>query len=186
MAYKQIAQNRIYRLINTNPLLLISTVSKNKKYNIAPVAWVCPQEMQPPRLLICVSTEHQTFKNIKETKKFIACIPHISQIDIVENTGGISGKKADKFTHFKIESFGGDKIKCKIPKGVIGYLECKLKKIIKIDETAIVIADIISAVADNDAFNGERLLIEKQKGKAIYHLGGNKFVTHNDKIIYNS
>lgn len=183
MAYKKIPRNKIYRLINTNPLLLISTISKNKKYNIAPIAWACPQEMEPPRLIICISTEHLTFKNIKDTKKFIACVPHISQINIVKKTGSISGREADKFTQFEIKSFTGEKIKCKIPNGVIGYLECKLKKIIKIDETAIVIADIISAAVDTCAFNGERLLAEKQRGKAIYHLGGKKFATYGDKII---
>lgn len=183
MAYKKIAKNKIYRLINTNTLLLISTISKNKKCNIAPIAWACPQEMEPPRLIICISVEHLTFKNIKDTKKFIACIPHISQINIVNKTGSISGRKIDKFTQFEIKSFTDGKIKCKIPNGVIGYLECKLKKIIKIDETSIVIADIVSAKVDRCAFNGERLLAEKYEGKAIYHLGGKKFVSYGDKII---
>jgi|DewCreStandDraft_4_1066084.scaffolds.fasta_scaffold02977_17 flavin reductase (DIM6/NTAB) family NADH-FMN oxidoreductase RutF len=177
MQYKKISKNKIYCLINTNPLLLISTISKDNKYNIAPIAWVCPQEIMPPRLLFCIDTGHQTFKNIKKTRNFIACIPHISQTDIVKKTGSISGKEVDKFAKFNIKTFIGKKIKCKIPEGVIGYLECKLKKIIKIDTTAIVIADIINAAADKDGFNGERLCPEKNQGNCIYHLGRNIFGT---------
>ncbi len=183
MSYKTVPKEKIYRIINTNPLLLVSTVSKDKKYDIAPIAWACPQEMEPPRLLLCMDTGHQTIKNIKETKKLIACIPHISQLDIVKKTGSISGKEKDKFTQFNIKSFSGKMTKCRVPEGVIGYLECKLKKIIKIDSTAIVIADIIYASADKDAFDGERLLAEKLKGKAIYHLGGKKFVSYANTII---
>ncbi len=182
MYYKPVAKNRIYRLINTNPLMLISTVSKAKEYDIAPIAWLCPQEMDPPRILICIDTGHQTFKNIKETGKFIACIPHISQIDIVKKTGGVSGRKTDKFANFRIKTFIGKKTGCKIPEGVISYLECKTKKIIRVDSTAIVIADIVFAAVDENAFNGERLLVEKQKCKAIYHIGGEKFATFGDKI----
>jgi len=120
---------------------------------------------------------------IKETKKFIACIPHISQTDIVRKTGSVSGKEMDKFANFSIKTFNGEKTGCKIPKGVISYLECRTKKIVRIDSTAIVIADIVFAAVDKDAFDGERFLAEKKKGKAIYHIGGEKFVTFGNKII---
>lgn len=182
MSFFSIKQEKIYRLINTNPLLLISTISKDKKYNIAPVAWVCPQEISPPKLLICIDTGHKTFENIKQTKKFIACIPNVAQIDLVKKTGSISGREVDKFSYFNIKNLTGKKTGCKIPFGVIGYLECKSKKIIKIGGTAILISDIIYAAADKNAFNGERLLAEKQKGKAIHHIGKNNFVTYSNKI----
>jgi flavin reductase (DIM6/NTAB) family NADH-FMN oxidoreductase RutF len=183
MAYKLVSKDKIYRIINTNPLLLISTVSKNKKYDIAPIAWICPQEIKPARLLICIDTGHQTFNNIKETKKFIACIPNINQLDIVKKTGSVSGKDADKFTKFNIKSFIGKKTGCKIPEGISGYLECKTKKIIKIDTTAIVIADIIYAAVDEDVFDGERLIVENKKCKLIYHLGGNRFTTIGNNVL---
>lgn len=183
MNYIRVPKDKTYRLININPLLLVSTISKDKKYDIAPIAWVCPQEMEPPRLLLCMDTGHQTFKNIKDTKKFIACIPNISQIDIVEKTGSVSGREVDKFTQFRIKTFIGKKTGCKIPEGVTGYLECKLKKVMKIKSTAIVIADIIYAAVDEEAFDGERLLVEKEKGKVIYHLGGKKFGSIGNNVM---
>ncbi len=183
MSFIYLKKELIYRLININPLLLISTISKDKKYNIAPIAWGCPQEINPPRLLICIDTGHKTFENIVKTKKFVACIPGISQLKLVKNTGSMSGKEVDKFKKFNIKSFTAPETGCKIPDGIIGYLENKVFKIIKIDTTAIVIGNVITAAVNKDAFDGKRLLAEKKKGKVIYHLGKNKFITTGN-IIY--
>ncbi len=183
MSFTYLKKESIYRLININPLLLISTVSKDKKYNIAPIAWGCPQELNPTRLLICIDTGHKTFENIVKTKKFVACIPNISQLKLVKNTGGISGREVDKFKKFNIKSFIAEKTGCKIPDGITGYLENRVFKIIKIDSTAIVIGDVITAAVDKDAFDGKRLLAEKKKCKVIYHLGKNKFISTGN-VIY--
>lgn len=184
MKYIEIKKDKIYRLINTCPLLLIATVSKQKKYNVAPIAWVCPAELEPPRILICIDKGHVTFKNIKATGAFAAGIPDVNQIDIVKKTGGVSGKKVDKFEKFKISSFFSKKLKIKIPDKVIGYLECKIKKIISVENTAIVIGDIIYAAARYNAFDGEHLRAETKYAKALHHLGKNKFITYGNKIIF--
>jgi flavin reductase (DIM6/NTAB) family NADH-FMN oxidoreductase RutF len=181
MAYKNVEKEKIHRLINVNPLLLISTVSKDKKYDIAPIAWICPQEIDPPRLLTSIDKGHQTYKNIKATKLFVACIPNIKQVDIVKKTGNISGSDLDKFKKFKIDSFIDNETGCKIPDGVIAYLRCKIKEVIY--PSAIIIADIISAEADEYAFDGDYLKVDNPKGKVIYHLGGDKFVTFANQIV---
>lgn len=175
MEYQKIPKTKIYRLININPLLLISTISKEKKINIAPIAWCCPQEMDPPRLLLCIATTHQTFKNIKENKVFTASIPNLSLIEIVKNTGSVSGKTVDKFEKFNIPYLLSKKNKFKIPYGVAGYLECITKKITKIDETAVVIADIQEAYAHKEAFTNNKINPDVPQGKVLYHLGENCF-----------
>ncbi|MBP7792878.1 MAG: flavin reductase family protein [Candidatus Goldbacteria bacterium] len=181
MAYKDVKKDKIHRLINVNPLLLISTVSKDKKYDIAPIAWVCPQEIDPPRLLTCIDKGHQTYKNIKETKNFVACIPNIKQVDIVKKAGSVSGSQTDKFENFKINSFIDKETGCKIPEDVIAYLRCRIKDVIY--PSAVIIADVISAQADEDAFAGDYLKADNPKGKVIYHLGGDKFVTFGNQIL---
>jgi flavin reductase (DIM6/NTAB) family NADH-FMN oxidoreductase RutF len=178
MAYKEIKKEKIYRLINTGALTLISTLSKDKKPDIAPIAWVCPAELDPARLLICVSAGHKTFKNIKETKMFAACIPHIKQLKLVNQTGSVSGKKADKFAELRIKAFAAKKTGCMIPYGVIGYVECRVKFIKNIEGTAIVVGQALYAAADPKGFDGSRLLAEKSGGKAIHHLGKNIFITY--------
>lgn len=180
--YKKIAPSKTYRLINTGALMLISTMSKKKEHDIAPIAWVCPQELEPPRLLICCDAGHRTYSNIKTTKKFIASIPHISQAATVEQCGSVSGRDADKFAKFAIKSITGKKTGCRVPLGVIGYLECRVKKAYNIEGTMVIVADVLAAAADPRGFRGGRLLAEKAGGKAIHHLGGSGFVTYTNKV----
>ncbi|MCX7726009.1 MAG: flavin reductase family protein [Chitinispirillaceae bacterium] len=177
MTYKKLPSSKIYRLINTNPLLLISTISKDNKHNIAPIAWCCPQEMEPPRLLLCISINHQTFKNIKETGVFTASLPNTSHLQIVKNTGSISGKSVDKFEEFNIKYFLSKKNSFKVPENVTGYLECNQKKIIKIDETAVIIADIQEAYAHKEGFINNKINPTIPTGKVLYHLGESCFGT---------
>ena len=64
--YKDIAINKAYRLINHGPLVLVCTHSKDGQADIAPVAWNCPVECEPTRILLAMAKEHKTVKNIKD------------------------------------------------------------------------------------------------------------------------
>ena len=181
--YKAIHPSKTYRLINTGALMLVSTVSKKKEPDLTPIAWVCPQELDPARVLIVCDAAHRAFKNIRETGVFTACIPHISQIKLVEECGSVSGGDTDKFSKFGIKAFKAGKSSCMIPQGVIGYVECRVKKIVNIEGTAVIIGDALYAAADTKAFNGSRLMAEKPAGRAIHHLGGGDFITYSGRVI---
>jgi flavin reductase (DIM6/NTAB) family NADH-FMN oxidoreductase RutF len=183
MKYKKINSKKIYRLINPGPLVLVSTLSPEKRPDIAPIAWMCPVELVPARVLLCMDEEHQSFKNILKTRKFTVSVPHVSQLNIVEETGSVSGKDADKFKLFSIKSFTAPKTGCQVPHGVIGFVECRLKKAVDVEGTAVVVGEAVYAAADPLAFNGERLVAEHVHGKALHHLGNKYFATYSDKII---
>ena len=183
MQYKKIAKGKVYRLIGMNPILFISTVSKDWSPNIAPIAWSCPVDYAPDRMLICLDSGHKTTKNLKETGFFTACIPHASQLGLVKKAGSVSGRDKDKFAAFGINAFKAEKTGCLVPEGVIGYVECKVKKVLSMDGTEIIIGDVLNAAADTRAFNGKRLMAEKKAGKVLYGIDDGVFVTHGDKII---
>lgn len=178
----EIPVNTAYRLINHGPLLWVSTCSSEGRYDIAPIAWSCPCEMKPTRVLLVMDMEHQTYHNIMETKAFITCVPHSSQADLVRKTGAVSGKKCDKFVVYSMECFEGEKIKAKIPLGCIGYLECQFLETIERVGTGLVIGECVRACVLRDAFN-ERFLTEKKQGKTLHHLGKSIFAMPSDTIL---
>ncbi|MFC1482691.1 flavin reductase family protein [Candidatus Margulisiibacteriota bacterium] len=183
MTYKQVSINKAYRLINTGPLVLVSTTSKKGIPNIAPIAWCTPAELSPTRVLLVMAKEHKTTKNIKKTKKFIVSIPHKNQVKLVLKTGEYSGNEIDKFKKLKMKTINGKKVKTKIPDGVIGYIECKVWKIVQEEDANIVIGDTIYAAANPKAFKNDRLLSEKKEGKTLHHLGSKKFITTGGKVL---
>ena len=94
-----------YRLINTGPVVLVSTVSKNrsdKLTTLPPLPGHARAKSLPARVLIGVGRNHKTFTNIEETGEFVVSVPNISQVEMVTATGSVSGADVDKFAELDI------------------------------------------------------------------------------------
>lgn len=183
MPYREISVDEAYRLVNTGPVVLVSTVSKDKQANIAPIAWSCPVRKEPTRVMLGVGKSHKTFVNIEETGVFVAGIPNVSQVELVKAAGSVSGSDIEKLAELKPETIPARHSDCEIPTGMIGYIECKVAEIFDTGSVALVVGDAVGAAADPDAYDGKRLLSEKPAGKTLHHLGNKLFVTPGDQVI---
>jgi flavin reductase (DIM6/NTAB) family NADH-FMN oxidoreductase RutF len=181
--YSLLAKEKAYQLLNTGALILVSTMSTDQQYDIAPIAWQCPVDFDPvTKILFVTDKNHCTFRNIVETRQFIISIPHIIQVKLIKDVGSCSGSDTNKFEKFKIAAFKGNKINCLIPEEVIGFIECKCYNIVEDVTVAIVFGEVISASVDKEAYSN-CLLSEKPEGKTLHHLSGNKFIAPGDFII---
>jgi flavin reductase (DIM6/NTAB) family NADH-FMN oxidoreductase RutF len=177
--YEPVDESLIYRLINHGPVLWIATRSASKEPDIAPIAWNCPVRKNPARILIAVGSKHRTFRNLRETGRFAACVPHRSQAEPVRRTGGVSGETQNKFETMGIESFLSQRLDVPIPKGVIAFMECRVDRYFEAGAVMLVTADCLHAEADPRAFR-ERMLAERNEGKTLHHLGGGIFCSPSD------
>jgi flavin reductase (DIM6/NTAB) family NADH-FMN oxidoreductase RutF len=181
--YIKISNDKAYKLLNTGAMLLISSISIEGKFDIAPVAWQCPVDYdRVTKLLFVCDKNHKTFKNISETEQFAVSIPHIDQLKLLKDLGSCSGHDTDKIQQFKIQVIETEKINCCVPVNCIAYLECKTSKIIDEGSVAIIFGNVIHAMVDKEAFN-RRLLSETESGKTIHHLGGKIFITTSDHLL---
>jgi len=180
--YKILSPGKAYHLINTGAMLVLSTVSSDGIYNMAPIAWHCPVDYDPVTRMAFVSDAgHKTLKNIKETSKFIACLPHLSQLKLVKELGDISGHSVNKMEKLKLDVIKGEKVDCLILPDCIGYIECTVYRMVDDKEVVMVFGEAVHAAVDENAYSG-RLLTENAEGKAIYHLGGKVFTTAGNEI----
>ena len=180
--YIEIGIESANRLINHGPVVLVSSKDKKGLYDTAPIAWTSPVEKSPPMLLIVVGKEHKTYENIAAGKEFIVCVPHVSQVQLVLKTGSVSGKETDKFESLNIESFAGKKVDARVVGECVGYIECKVVKIIEMKDVGIIVGQVLLAAVDEQAYS-ERLVCERQAGKTLHHLGGNAFAVPGDEIL---
>ena len=104
----------------------------------------------------------------------IICVPRDTQKELIRNTGSVSGSRINKFEEFSIESVTGTVIKSLIPVGCLGYMECRIKRIIDFEGEALVIGEAVYAGADSDSFTG-RVMPENPGGRTLHHLGGSDF-----------
>ena len=183
LKYKTVNPAKAYRLLNTGALILVSTKDERGVPNLAPVAWQTPLNYDPvPKMIMVLSNDNKTLKNILETKKFVISVPHASQEAIVRNTGDCSGNEVNKMECFAMDTFLSEKYHLPIPSGVIGYLECEQYKAIGDDDVTIIFGKIIHTSADEKAFSG-RILSETPEGKTLHHLGGKMFMIPGDEIL---
>jgi flavin reductase (DIM6/NTAB) family NADH-FMN oxidoreductase RutF len=181
--YIKISNDKAYKLLNTGAMLLISTVSVEGKFDIAPIAWQCPVDYdRVTKLLFVCDKNHKTFKNILETEQFAVSIPHIDQLKLLKDLGSCSGNDIEKIQQFNVQVMETEKISCCVPVNCIAYLECKTSKIIDEGNVAIIFGNVIHAKVDKEAFN-RRLLSETESGKTIHHLGGKIFITTSDYLL---
>lgn len=180
--YKNLGVNEAYRLIGSGPLVLVSTRSQKGSYDIASIAWNCPLNDAPTRVVVVVDKNHQTAANIRRVREFIVCVPHATQKKLVMDAGSVSGKKYDKFARFGIEAFSGRKVDALIPRGCVGYLECVLIQTVRTEFADLFIGECVAAAALKKAFR-KRVLAEKREGKTLHHLGGSVFAVPADRIM---
>ena len=181
--YVAVSSEKAYKLLNSGALVIVGTLDQRGIPNLAPVAWHAPLNYDPDtKLLMVLSSEHKTLKNILDTNKFVVCLPHASQVKLVKETGDFSGHDVNKIKQLGLDTFLSEKFKFQIPVGIIGYLECEQYKAIEEDDVTIVFGRVINASADQEAFSG-RLLSEKPQGKTLHHLGGKIFMIPGDEII---
>ena len=183
MAYEPMELDEAYRLINTGPVVLICTVSNDGMYNVSPVAWVSPVRKTPTCIMINASKRRKTFQNIKQTGIFAAGIPNISQVEMIKSAASFSGDGEDKFEKCRIPSIAGMEIDCRVPEGMVGYIECRVKDIYDSGMLAAVVGEAVYAAVESEAYDGSRLLSENPAGKTVYHLGNQRFMTLGDQIF---
>jgi flavin reductase (DIM6/NTAB) family NADH-FMN oxidoreductase RutF len=181
--YIKVSNEKAYQLLNSGALLLISSISTDNKHDSAPIAWHCPVEYDPvTKIMIACDQNHKTFMNIRETKQFCVCVPHISQVQMVKDLGSCSGHQNDKLKKYGISTSSCETIDCIAPDDCIAYLECKVYNLIEDDGTGLIFGEVLYARVDKQAYSG-RLLSETEAGKTIHHLGGKVFISPGDGIF---
>lgn len=178
---KEIALDKAYRLVNHGPLILVSTRSKDGKYNIAPIAWNCPVKKDPPTILAAIGKSHKTYTNIKETGEFVICVPSAKQASLASDTGSVSGTEMDKFKEFNISTFRAKDVDCLVPEGLVGAIECRYEK--EYDAgVALIIGRAVRAYGAEDGFS-DRVYPEHPDGRTLHHLGGGSFGVISENIV---
>lgn len=173
--YLNVPTNEAYKLLNTGALILVSTSDMEEHLNLAPIAWHCPVDYDPGTKLLFVSdSKHKTLANIRETGKFVICLPHASQLKLVRDLGSCSGHKVNKLEKFNLDYALSEKFQMAVPCGILAYLECSVLKILDEGYVAIVMAEVMNAKATKGCYR-DRLIVEKEFGKTLHHLGKDLF-----------
>jgi flavin reductase (DIM6/NTAB) family NADH-FMN oxidoreductase RutF len=128
------------------------------RVNAAPFGNVTSVSTDPERLVLATMRAWDTYRNIRATKEFVVNVPGKQLLDEVWICGdkyagvpipyGINELKIAKLTETK-------SLKVRPPRitECFGHLECKALWIKNVGDHSLILADIVAASGDSDAFD---------------------------------
>lgn len=104
--------------------------------------------LRPPCISVTINPNHQTFKNIIESKAFTVSIPDTKYLEETDYCGMVSGKDRDKFLDTGLTPVRAEQV----PAPYIGefpvVLECRLFALHEIGTARQIIGEIVDVKID--------------------------------------
>jgi len=169
---KNINLKKAYRLINSGPVVLVTSAYKGNK-NVMTLNWITVINSSPFLVGIGIGEESYTCSLIRKSREFAINIHGREILNKVKICGSFTGGEVDKFKKAKLSLFKGDKIKSPLIKDCHGFIECKVVKCMKFEDVYFFVGKAVSGRARKGYFkNG---LWDLKKIKLIHHLGSGNF-----------
>lgn len=130
------------------PVWVVGTYDKERKPNVATVAWggICCSN--PPCIAISLRKATYSYGNIIEQKAFTINVPSEKYIREADYFGTVSGRDVDKFAGSGLTSVKSDMVDAPYVKEFPVILECKLIHTIEIGLHTEFIGEIMDVKAD--------------------------------------
>lgn len=143
--------------IFTCPTVLVTSVDKTGKPDVATLAWVGNLSSEPPVIGIGLRASRYTYENIKHSGEFAVNVPGKDIAAQVDMCGLISGRDVDKFKLAKLTPVPGSKLKTPVIKECPVNIECRLLQIVPLGSHDLFLGEVVAVTID------EELLDEKGK-----------------------
>jgi flavin reductase (DIM6/NTAB) family NADH-FMN oxidoreductase RutF len=173
--------SNIYALLNPGSVVLVSA-GDGKGEGVFAVTWNMPVRKEPSMVAFESSQSHFTYQFIRKTGEFAINVPEAKMVDQVLGCGRISGKTGvDKFEKFELTRQKAHRIKAPLVGEAFANIECKVAQIVDMGASALVIGQVVAAVADEAHFQDGKLIFDNGL-QLLHHLGGDRFCV-SDRLL---
>jgi flavin reductase (DIM6/NTAB) family NADH-FMN oxidoreductase RutF len=163
-----------YRLLNPGSVVIVS-VGDGKQDNLLTITWNMPLRKDPGMVAILSGKRHHSYPFIEKTGEFGINIPDASLAPAVLGCGSVSGKEVpDKFARFGLNRRKSNQIKAPLVEECVANLECRVCQVVDLGRSALLIAQILEAVAASEHFRGGDWRFDGGLS-LLHHLGGSHF-----------
>ena len=113
---------------------------------------------------------------ILKTDEFALNVPHLDLLSKVWQCGTTSGRDVDKWLTAPFTPVEASEIASPLIGECLAWLECTVVNRVTVGDHTLVIAQIMVAQAEEEAF-AETWLPDREAGHTLHHLGGNLFTS---------
>jgi len=176
-----------HRLLSPRIAYIITTMDGKDKTNAAPISNLTSISTRPEALVLAVYPEWTTCSNIRKTREFVVNVPGQNLLDEVwicgDKYSGISiPSNLNKISIARLTEIPSIKVR---PPGLAecyAHLECEVVWTRTIGDHILVLADIVFARHNEEAF-GTGSLLNIKKFKPVMQISGPHFSVPNDDIM---
>lgn len=166
---------KVVYVTQPSPVVLVSTISKEKLKNVAPFASFMNCSSRPHMLAIAISPKTDTYRNIKETNEFIVGIPKENMLDQLYKAGEKVDKDLSEFEIAGLTPYDSKILDCKRIKECIVNIDCVFENEMETGNHCIIVGKVVGCDIDEDKFLEDKVLLRRNI-PSVYHITGNKFM----------
>ncbi len=146
----------------------IVTTRTETEQDAMAAAWHSNISFDPPLLGVSISPKRFTFKLLEESNKFAMNYVPSEKAVISAQTGGVSGKDANKFEMFGLQMEDQSKLDLPILKDAYAAYECKLHSRYTIGDHEWFVGEVMYTHYDDEAFNEDQMLLTDRVSPTMY------------------
>ena len=149
MSRRSFPLSRVYQLLETGPVVLVTTADKKGRANVMPQSWHMMLEFEPPQIACVVSGRNYSFDALVATKECVIAIPTVELAEQVVGCGNCSGDKIDKFQKFGLTPVAASQVKAPLIAECYANLECKVVDGRMINSYNLFVLEVVKAWKDS-------------------------------------
>jgi flavin reductase (DIM6/NTAB) family NADH-FMN oxidoreductase RutF len=165
MNKKSFPLSKVYGLLETGPVVLLTTTRKGKN-NVMTMSWHTMLEFEPPLIGCVVSNRDYTFNILKATKECVIAIPGVELVKKVVAVGNTSGRNTDKFKTHSLTAIPASLVKAPLIGECFANLECRVLDTSIVNKYNFFVLEVVRAWIDPSV----------KSPKTIHHMGNGVFM----------
>jgi flavin reductase (DIM6/NTAB) family NADH-FMN oxidoreductase RutF len=171
MAKKSFPLSKVYRLLESGPVIMLTTARKRKQ-NIMPMSWHTMMEFEPPLVGFVMSDLNYSFSLLKATKECVINIPTVEIAEKVVGCGNIHGAKINKFEKFCLTPKPASLVRAPLIDECYANFECRVVDTKMVARYGFFVVEVVKAWINPAVKNPE----------TIHHEGGKDFMVAGRRI----
>jgi flavin reductase (DIM6/NTAB) family NADH-FMN oxidoreductase RutF len=172
---------KVVYLTQPSPIVLVSTISKNKIRNLAPFAMFTPCSNRPPMVAVGISQKSDTFRNIKATRQFVIGIPSTDILPQLYKAGNEYPPEVDEFIETGLTPYKSKKVEpARIAECVVNF-ECELNWHKEAGNHHIFVGLVVAADINCEIFNSDKVKLRSSIPR-VCHITGGTFLVNGELV----
>lgn len=165
MKKRNLPLSKVYTLIETGPVVLLTTADKNRP-NVMTLAWHTMLDFEPPLIGCVVSEQNYSYKALLKTRACVLNIPTRELGKAVAGCGNTSGRDSDKFAAFGLTPKPAKRVPAPLIDECYASLECKVVDTRMARRYNFLVLEVVKAWIDPDC----------KDPKTLHHRGCDAFM----------